>query len=96
MDWDKCEQQVFDLSPLWRDLEDATEGFGEATPHLLPADAGTDRDEKAEACDRFEARVDPILKDLETLDPVKGADLRARWEAWWPGVRAEAVASRHR
>ena len=67
-----------------------TEGLDEATRHIIASESGPGPGRAVtQATQQFAAAARPILAELEAEDPVAGATLRARWEAWWKEICAD-------
>ncbi len=91
--------ELYDLDPLWKTLAVVTEGYGEDTPNLLPADAaspptrGRAATHDAEII-AFAAWRRGQIDALEARSPRLSAGVRAAWEAWWREHAPSTLASR--
>ena len=94
--WDEVAAVLFDTEPLRYDISVVADGMGDATPFLLPAEAGPPRDVRAEAHDRFASKVAAVVEQLAVADPVRAAALQERWDAWWAGELEDAARRRRR
>lgn len=91
--------ELYDLDPLWKTLAVVTEGYGEDTPYLLPADAASaPTGGRAAAHDAeiiaFAAWRRGQIDTLEVRSPRLSTGVRAAWEAWWREHAPATFASR--
>ncbi len=80
-----------DTHPLFYEKNHIDEGYGDSTPHLLPAETGarpTRRaDQRRAAYDRFEHEQRERLAVLAEARPEEAPAITESWTSWWQDFR---------